>query len=87
MKASSSKEDGNEFIEEILAPPEFLFDLSDFNNREKKRKMQKMKKKSVTFDMDCSGARHSDSKEWWHLRYQVAISRHQLASRHELASW
>ena len=60
----------NEDLSNLKAVPEFLSDLSHFNNREKKRRMRRTEKKSASFDMDCSGARHSDRKEWWHLRYQ-----------------
>ena len=67
------KNDENEPLKEVHAPPEFLSDLSHFNTREKKRRLRKVGKKSSTFDMDCSGSKHSDRKEWWHLRYQVNV--------------
>ena len=67
------KNDESEPLKEVHAPPEFLSDLSHFSNREKKRRLRKVEKKSSTFDMDCSGSKHSDRKEWWHLRYQVNV--------------
>ena len=70
VDAENTKNRGDENHEDLGVLPEFLSDLSHFNNREKKRRMRKTEKKSATFDMDCSGARHSDRKEWWHLRYQ-----------------
>ena len=66
----SQNNKGKENMGDVIAPAEFLSDLTHFNNREKKRRMRRTEKKSATFDMDCSGARHSDRKEWWHLRYQ-----------------
>ena len=67
---SSANRSSSEHSRDSKPPPEFLSDLNHFNEREKKRKMRKTGKKSATFDMDCSGSRNSDRKEWWHLRYQ-----------------
>jgi len=73
-RANCDNEDQNKLRQKDSSdanfPPEFLSDLSHFNNREKKRRLRKTEKKSSTFDMDCSGSRHSDRKEWWHLRYE-----------------
>ena len=69
-RAAKRVETNKESVKDMQGPCEFLSDLSNFNEREKKRRMRKTDKKSATFDMDCSGSRHSDRKEWFHLRYQ-----------------